>query len=160
MMTQAPVLTTPDFSVPFTLETDASGTSIGAVLLQQSRPIAFFSKQLCPRLQKASTYVRELHAITTTVRKWRHYLLGHHFVIMTDHRSLKEIMTQVIQTPEQQIYLSKLLGFDYTIQYKPGPSNVVADALSRIPAPTSSLIILSIPHNLFLDQLTQTLTRD
>lgn len=85
----------------FTLETDASGTAIGAVLLQQSCPIAFFSKQLCPQLQKASTYVRELHAITTAVRKWCHYLLGHRFVIMIDHRSLKELMTQVIQTPEQ-----------------------------------------------------------
>ena len=43
-------------------------------------------------------------------------------------------MTQVIQTPEQQVYLSKLLGYDYTIQYKSGSSNMVANALLRIPA--------------------------
>lgn len=47
IMTQAPALTTPDFTIQFTIETDASGTAIGAVLLQNSHPIA---KQLCPRL--------------------------------------------------------------------------------------------------------------
>jgi len=50
MMTQAPILATPDFTIPFTVETDASGTAIGAILLQNSHPIAFFSKQLCPWL--------------------------------------------------------------------------------------------------------------
>ena len=50
LMTQAPTLASPDFTVPFILETDTSGTAIGAVLLQKSRPIVFFSKQLCPRM--------------------------------------------------------------------------------------------------------------
>ena len=86
------------------------------------------------------------------VRKWRHYLLGHNFIIMTDHRSLKELMSQVIQTPEQQCYLAKLLGYDYTIQYKPGATNVVADALSRVPA-QPSLMLLSVPHSIFMEQL-------
>lgn len=68
-MTQAHVLSLPDFSIPFILETDASGSAIGAVLQQRGHPLAFFSKALCPRMQQASTYVRELHAITTAVRK-------------------------------------------------------------------------------------------
>lgn len=99
-------------------------------------------------------YVRELHAITTAVHKWHHFLLGHTFVIMIDHRSLKELMSQVIQTPEQQRYLAKLLGYDYTIQYKPDLTNMVADVLSRVPAPPS-LMLLSVPHNLFMEQLQQ-----
>jgi len=158
LMTQAPILASPDFTMPFILETDASGTTIGVVLIQKSCPIAFFSKQLCPRLQRASTYVCELHAITTAVRKWRHYLLGHSFVIMTDHRSLKELMSQVIQTPEQQHCMAKLLGYDYTIQYKPGAHNVVVDALSRVP--TSSLLLLFVPHTLFMEQFQQTCLQD
>lgn len=160
-MTLAPVLTLPDFNLPFILETDASGLAMGAVLMQKQHPIAFFSKPFCPRLQRASTYVRELHAITTAVRKWRQYLLGHSFVILTDHKSLKDLMSQVIQTPEQQVYLSKLLGYDYCIQYKAGNSNMVADALSRIPdTQGGQYFILSMPNFIFLDQLRQTMHAD
>ncbi|WVZ18571.1 hypothetical protein V8G54_005893 [Vigna mungo] len=130
-MTEAPVLALPNFTLPFQLETDASGSVIGVVLMQQDHPIAFFRKPFCPRLLRSSTYVRELHAITSTVKKWRQYLLGYPFVILTDHRSLKELMSQLIQTLEQQVYLSKLLSYDYTIQYRAGKHNVVADALSR-----------------------------
>ncbi|PNX92763.1 Ty3/gypsy retrotransposon protein [Trifolium pratense] len=150
-MTEAPTLSVPNFSIPFDLETDASGKAMGAVLMQLSHPIAFFSKQFCPRLLRSSTYVRELHAITTAVKKWRQYLLGHPFTIHTDHKSLKELISQVIQTPEQQVYLSKLLGYDFKIQYKSGKANVVADALSRVDSPTC--LTLTMPHFIFLDEL-------
>lgn len=99
--------------------------------MQHNHPVAFFSKPFCPRILKASTYVRELDAITTAVKKWRQYLLGHKFIIFTDYKSLKELMSPIVQTPEQQVYLSKLLGYDYSIQYKSGKTNIVADALSR-----------------------------
>lgn len=72
-----------------------------------------------------------MFAITRSVHKWRHYLLGASFTIRTDHISLKNLLTQVIQTPEQPIFLCKLLRFDFQIVYKPGKSNVMADALSR-----------------------------
>ena len=127
----APVLALPNFTKPFTVETDSSGSGMGVVLSQEGHPIAFFSKQFCPKLLRSSSYVCELAAITATVKKWRQYLLGHHFVILTDHQSLKELMNQAIQTPEQHWYLARLLGFDYVIQYRAGKSNVVADTLSR-----------------------------
>jgi hypothetical protein len=150
----APVLALPDFSIPFIVQTDASGHAMGAVLLQNDHPIAYFSRLFCPRLSKASTYIRELHAITCAVKRWRQYLLGHHFVIQTDHRSLKELLTQVIQTPEQQFYLSKLLGYHYDIEYKSGKTNIVADALSRsFEVPVASLHVLSTPQFLFVDEL-------
>lgn len=158
LMTQAPVLATPDFSLPFTLETDAFAIAIGVVLLQQDHPIACFSKVLCPRLQRALAYVKELHAITVVVCKWRHYLLGPSLTILTDHKSLKDLMTHVIQAPEQQNYLTKLLGYDYDIRYKPGSSNVVADALSRLP--TGEYLSFTIPHFGFLDKLCTSLMED
>jgi hypothetical protein len=86
------------------------------------------------------------------VKKWRQYLLGHKFIIFTDHQSLKQLISQVIQTPEQQVYLSKLLGFDFTIQYKSGKTNLVADALSRIETPAACLM-LTVPQFVFLDEL-------
>lgn len=100
-MTAAPIHALPDFTIPFDLDTDASGNAMGSVLLQRSHPIAYFSKKFCPRLLRSSTYVRELHGITTAVKKWRHYLSGNPFVIHTGHKSLKELISQVIQTPEQ-----------------------------------------------------------
>ena len=90
----------PNFSLPFELETNASNYAIGVVLMQQGHPIAFFSKKMSPQMCISFTYVRELFVITKVVTKWRHYLLGGQFVIRTDHRSLKHLMDQVIQTPE------------------------------------------------------------
>lgn len=103
-ITEAPVLALPDFSQPFILETDPSGSGVGAILSQGRHPIAYFSKKLNPRMQKQSAYVRELYAITEAMAKFRHYLLGHKFIIRTDQKSLKSLTEQTIQTPEQQVW--------------------------------------------------------
>jgi len=157
-ITKAPVLALPDFTLPFALEKDASGTTMGVVLHQRSHPIAFFSKPFCPCMQHASAYVRELHVIIAAIRKWRQYLLGHKFTIFTDHRNLRDLMSQVIQTLELQFYLAKLLGFDYDIQYKARTSNVVSYSLSRIDNSSSTqCLCLSITHHEFLTQLKESL---
>lgn len=70
-MTSAPVLTLLKFDLPFTLETNTFGVAMGAILLQQGNPIAFFSKAFCPHVHQASAYVQELYAITIVIRKWR-----------------------------------------------------------------------------------------
>lgn len=153
-LSSALVLALPDFQLPFTIETDASRVGMGAVLSQQGHPIAFFSKPFSPKLLCASTYVRELFAITTTVKKWRQYLLGHRFTIITDHRSLKELLTQVIQTLEQHMYLARLMRYDYQIQYRSGIHNQDANALSRLPEQDPSLsMILSVSSLTFLEEL-------
>ncbi|XP_058766610.1 uncharacterized protein LOC131640216 [Vicia villosa] len=130
-MTDMPVLALPDFTKSFIIETDASGVTIGAVLSQGGHPLAFFSKKMCPRMQSSSVYVREMYAVTESVKKWRQYLIGQKFQIYTDQKSLKDLLMQRIQTPEQQKWASKLQGFNFEIFYKPGRSNLVADALSR-----------------------------
>ena len=134
-MTEASVFMSSDFNLPFTLETNALQIVMGAVLQQKSHPISYFSKVFCLQLQRASIYIRELHVITLAVHKWRHYCLGHQFIILTDHKILKDLISQVIQTLKQQSYLSKLLGYDYSIQYRPGFGNAMTDALSHIPSP-------------------------
>lgn len=131
---------------------------MGAVLSQKAHPIAFFSKPFTPKLMRASTYVRELAAITMAVKKWRQYLLGHHFTIVTDHHSLKELLNQVIQTPEQHMYLARLMGYDYDIQYRSGSHNQAADALSQLPeSDSSTLMVISVHCYTFMKELRQQL---
>jgi hypothetical protein len=134
-MTTAPVLILPDFSQPFTLETDASMDGIGAVLMQKGRPIAFLSQKLGIKNSRRPTYEKELLAIIMAVTKWRHYLGYHPFIIKTDHESLSYLLNQKVITGLQHKGMCKLLGLNYTIQYKKGKDNLVADALSRMEHP-------------------------
>ena len=104
----------------------------------------------------ASTHVKELSAIMAAIKNWCQYLLGHPFAILTDHKSLKELMTQVVQTPEQHMYLARLMGYDYMIHYHSGASNMVADALSRISEASSGMLLsLSVLCCTFLEELKQ-----
>lgn len=130
-MASTPVLAMPDFSKEFVLETDACHNGVGAVLMQEGRPITYLSKVLAPRHLSLSTYEKELMAVIMAVQKWRYYLLGHKFVIKTDHEALKYLMEQKMTTLLQHKWLSKLLGYDYSVIYKKGKDNLVADALSR-----------------------------
>jgi hypothetical protein len=84
LMASAPLLSLPNFSQPFALKTDASSIVIGAVLLQGSHPISYFSNFFCPRMSQASAYLHELHAITSAVKRWQQYLLSHFIIIQTD----------------------------------------------------------------------------
>lgn len=109
----------------------------------------------------ASTYVKELSAIMAAIKNWCQYLLGHPFAILTDHKSLKELMTQVVQTPEQHMYLARLMGYDYTIHYRSGALNVVVDVLSRIPKGSSGMLLsFSVLCCTFLEELKQHLAND
>ncbi|KAF7824247.1 Transposon Ty3-G Gag-Pol polyprotein [Senna tora] len=82
-------------------------------------------------LEGLSAYAREMYAIIEAVAKFRHYLIGHFFTICTDQKSLQHRTDQTLQTPEQEQWLPKLLGFQFAIEYKLGTLNTVADALSR-----------------------------
>lgn len=83
-------------------------------------------------MQAQSVYVREMYAVTTAVAKFSQYLLGHHFVILTDHTSLRHIRDQILQTPEQEAFLPQLLGYHFDIEYHSGNQNQAADALSHV----------------------------
>jgi len=159
-MITAPVLALPDFSKSFIVETDASGEGVGAVLMQDSHPIAYFSKALSPKHQTMSIYEKEFMAVVLAVEKWRPYLLGRHFVIKTDHFSLKYLLEQKITTAFQGKWLSKLMGYDYEICYRGGKENVAADGLSRITAAQLMTLTVSEINSELLEQVKQSWTQD
>jgi hypothetical protein len=131
VVVQAWVLTLQDFNQPFEIECDASGRGVGAVLMQNKRPIAYFSKALSKNNLSKSTYEKELMVLVLVVQHWRPYLLGRSFVVHSDQKSLRHLLQQCITTTDQQNWLAKLLGYHFEVVYKPGPDNKAADVLSR-----------------------------
>ncbi|RVW41092.1 Transposon Tf2-12 polyprotein [Vitis vinifera] len=146
-MTTIPVLALPNFSQLFIVETDASGYGLGAVLMQSHRPVAYFSQVLTARERQKSIYERKLMAIVLAVQKWRHYLLGRHFIVRTDQSSLKFLLEQRIVNESYQKWVAKLFGYDFEIQFRPRMENKAADALSRIPI-SMELAALMVPSRI------------
>ena len=112
------VLTMPNFSKIFMIKNDACGVGIRVVLMQEGRPLAFTSRAFFDKNLSKSTYEKEMLIIIHAIQHWRLYLNGHHFIIFTDHHSLKLIIDQHIYMPKQQKWVTKLLGYDYEIVYR------------------------------------------
>lgn len=100
--------------------------------MKEKKPVAYFSKVLGVRNLAKSAYEKELMAVVLAIHHWRPYLLGWHFVVSTDQKSLKQLLQQRIVTMEQQNWDAKLLSYNFMIVYKPGKENRGADALSRV----------------------------
>ncbi|GJU80923.1 retrotransposon gag domain, retroviral aspartyl protease [Tanacetum coccineum] len=139
-----PVLRLLDFSKPFVIECDASSDGVGAILSQEDHLVAYFSKGFSPSNRFKLAYDRELLALVLAVQKWSHYLLGRHFLIHTDHYTLKFLLEQRITSTEQQRFLLKLMPYDFLIIHKAGKKNKGADALSRRPH-SGELLMFIIP---------------
>ena len=90
-----------NFTQQFTVECDASSDGVGAILLQHCHPIAYFRKGFSFSSHIKSTYDRELLALVLALQKWKHYLMGRHFIVTTDHFSLKYLLNQRVTTTEQ-----------------------------------------------------------
>ncbi|MCH79728.1 Ty3/gypsy retrotransposon protein, partial [Trifolium medium] len=159
-LTTAPVLALPDFSKSFVIECDASGIGLGAILMQDKKPIAYFSKALGVKNLTKSAYEKELMAVVLAIQHWRPYLLGRKFVVSTDQKSLKQLMQQKIVTAEQQNWAAKLMGYDFDIVYKQGKLNKGADALSRIHEAAELTALQSITHWAQLEQIKEEVSED
>ena len=96
------MLTLPDFSLPFVVVTDACAVGVGAVLMQQERPVAYLSKALGPSHQQLSIYEKEFLALIMAIEKWRSYLQRQEFTIRTDHKSLSYLTEQNLQSDLQR----------------------------------------------------------
>jgi hypothetical protein len=130
-MSTAPVLVLPDFEKLFVVECDASHAGIGAVLSQEGRPVAFFSEKLTDAKKRYSTYDLEFYALVRALHHWQHYLLHREFVVYSDHQALRYLNSQKKLNPKHAKWISFIQGFAFSLKYKSGNSNIVADALSR-----------------------------
>jgi predicted aspartyl protease len=123
------LLAYPDFNKPFITHTDASHTQLGAVISQDERPIAFYSRKLKPEQTRYTTTERELLSIVETLKEFRNILLGHRIVVHTDHKNLT-----CVNFNTERVMRWRLLLEEYgpELHYIKGENNIVADALSRL----------------------------
>lgn len=110
-----------------------------------------------PRHVGLAAYERELIALAQAVKHWRPYLWGRSFLVKTDHYILKFLLDQRLSTIPQHRWISKLMGFDFTVEYKPGNTNTLADALSHREVDATEVIALSMPTFQFWPELRQQL---
>ena len=129
-LTEEPVLALPDYTRVFEVHTDAFDFAIGGVLMQERRPIDFESCKLNDTERRHTVQEKEITAIIHCLRTWRHYLLGSHFIVKTDNVATSYFRTQKKLSPKKARWQDFLAEFDYTLEYKPGIANHVADALS------------------------------
>ena len=115
------------------LQTDASSVALGAVLLQNDKPVEFYSRRLSSVEQRYPTYEREAAAMVSAMLHFRPFLIGHHFELHTDHRPLLAWRNKMPESKRQARLWVKVQDLDYTIKYIPGEQNVLADLMSRPP---------------------------
>ena len=121
----------PDFSQPFEVVVDACGQGIGGILKQEGHPVAYESRQLRIHEKNYPTHDLELLAVVYALKRWRHYLLGRLFQLVTDHKSLKWIFTQPDLNMRQRRWVEFLQEFEFEIKFCPEKEIAAADALSR-----------------------------
>ena len=121
----------PNYSIPFEVYTDASSRQLGAVIVQNNRPLAYFSRKLSETQRKYSVTELELLSIVETLKEFKGILWGQRIKVYTDHKNL---MQEALGLTSDRVYRWRLLLEEYgpEITYIKGIDNTVADALSRL----------------------------
>ena len=140
---QAPILSFPDFTKPFLLETDASGKGLGAVLSQKQEdgryhPITYASWVMTATEQRYHSNKKEFLALKWAVTEQFHeYLYPYQnnkmeFVVRTDNNPLTYIFSSASLDAAGQCWVGKLADYNFSLEYQKGKDNTVADFLSRV----------------------------
>lgn len=132
-----PILSCPDFSKPFVVETDASNVGLGAVLRQEvdGKPvvIAYASRTLNVAERNLATTHKELLGVLFGIEKFRPYIEGTHFTLITDHSSLQWLQGVKNPTGKFARWILRLSAFDFKVVHRSGSQIPVSDCLSRAP---------------------------
>ncbi|MCO5579272.1 hypothetical protein L7F22_033126 [Adiantum nelumboides] len=126
-MTSGPMIVLSDLKKSFVVQCDACGSSIGAVLMQDGKVVAYESKTLQGPKKTMQVDEKELSAVIHVLLSWKHYLLGADFVVQTDHQTRAKFFEKHMR------WVNILSMFHFQIVHVEDKKNVVADALSKKP---------------------------
>ena len=123
-----------DTRLKSTIQVDASGHGLGAVLLQDNRPIHFASRSLSDAEKRYANIERELLAVVFGCERFYHYIYGTSFTVESDHKPLSMIILKHISSAPLRLQrmLLKLQNVNVSITYRPGRDMIFADAFSRL----------------------------
>lgn len=148
MLLSPQILQYPDYQKPFILTTNASDFACGAVLSQMhgsnDLPVSFASRAFTKGEANKHIIEKELAAIHWASMHYQPYLLGRKFLVRTDHRPLVYLFG--MKNPSSKLTRMRidLEEFDFEVEFVPGKSNVVTDALSRINITSDKLKSINI----------------
>ncbi|XP_035837089.1 uncharacterized protein LOC118485000 [Helianthus annuus] len=141
-LVEAPILQSPNWSLPFEIMCDASDYAVGAVLGQRvdKKPVAIYyaSKTLSDAQLNYTTTEKELLAVVYALDKFRAYIWGTKVIVYSDHSAVRYLMDKKDAKPRLIRWVLLLQEFDLEIRDKKGSENVVADHLSRLSVEDSS----------------------
>lgn len=135
ILTSAPILANPNYQEPFIIQSDASDTGMGGILVQgegeDERVVAYFSQKFSAAQRKYQTTERECLAVISAVEKFRPFVEGVRFTVITDHASLMWLRN--LKDPSGRLgrWALRLQAYDFSLKHRKGKFMVVADALSR-----------------------------
>ena len=123
-----------DTNKSVTLEVDVSQHGLGAVLIQDRKPVAYASKSLNPSEQEYAQIEKEMYAIVFGAERFHQYIYGRPVEISTDHKPLEAILKKSLSAapPRLQRMILRLQTYDVNVRHKPGKEIPVADTLSRL----------------------------
>ena len=157
MVCKETLLTYPDWTKPFDIHTDASDYQLGAVISQEGKPIAFFSRKLNSAQRNYTTTEKELLSIVECLKEFRNILFGYPIKVFSDHKNLVHAAT-ISQSQRVMRWRLILEEFGPDIKHISGEMNVVADAISRLPTtitdqnePSTEALDLSEKENFILE---------
>ena len=146
-LTTPPILTYPNFKEPFLVYTDASEVAVGGVLgqIQDGKEvvISYWSRQLTKAEKNYSTIEREALAAVCTIKEFYAYLYGFSFKLITDHNPLTSLQALKDVGGRLSRWLMYLQQFQFTVEYRMGKQHANADAMSRVPASTAVMPVIS-----------------
>ncbi|GBM08831.1 Transposon Tf2-9 polyprotein [Araneus ventricosus] len=164
LLTESPVLSIFQQGKTTELHTDASQQGYGAVLLQEAEdgklhPVQYMSKKTTPAEEKYSSYELEVLAVVNALRKFRTYLMGNHFKIITDCSAFQRTMDKKDLVTRIARWALLLEEFDYEIVHRSGQRMQHVDALSRYPVAiiTSDTLTARLKRAQQEDEYTQSL---
>lgn len=148
-LTQRPTMALYDREAETEVHTDACKIGIGAILLQRNKEgpfkaVAYFSRQTSMDEQRFASYDLETLAVISALQRFRVYLLGLNFKIVTDCNSLRATFEKRDLIPRVARWWSQLQEFNCQIEYRAGTRMMHADALSRNPVETSEKSVNSV----------------